>query len=250
MKVEITCVGLELCYTCYKQILMRVYVLCLMMLSWSVSSAQSIQELKGKAYLGNHTAEYNLALSFYYGENETMNIDSALYWFEQAAEGGIAYAQYNLGVIYHQGIHVERNESEAEKWYIMAAHQDMVDAQFALGMLYYGDDCSTYGCANSIPWIEAAAEQGHNGARNLLGNIYLSGEEGMTIDYQKALKWYRLAAKDGFAEAQFNLGWMYYYGRGVTKNNSIAVMWLKMAADQGNVKAMEFIEANRMERYL
>ena len=83
----------------------------------------------------------------------------------------------------------------------------------------------------------------------LLGNIFLGGE-GVVVNYQKALKWYKMAAKEGHPEAQFNLGWMYYYGRGVTKNNHLAAMWLKKASDQGNTKATLFLRSNRLERYL
>jgi TPR repeat protein len=46
--------------------------------------------------------------------------------------------------------------------------------------------------------------------------MYRNGE-GVTQDYQEALKWYRLAAEQGYATAQNNLGVMYVMGKGVTK---------------------------------
>ena len=53
-------------------------------------------------------------------------------------------------------------------------------------------------------------------------------------DYKEAVKWYRLSAKQGYAEAQSNLGLMYEKGRGVPKDFKEAVKWSKLAADQGN----------------
>ena len=52
-------------------------------------------------------------------------------------------------------------------------------------------------------------------------------------DYQAASKWHRLAAEQGHAEAQNNLGLMYLNGEGVTQSKTSAYMWLYNAASQG-----------------
>ena len=52
-------------------------------------------------------------------------------------------------------------------------------------------------------------------------------------DYASALRWYRLAADQGQAEAQFSLGRMYELGRGVPQEDAEAVQWYRLAADQG-----------------
>jgi TPR repeat protein len=44
-------------------------------------------------------------------------------------------------------------------------------------------------------------------------------------------------AESGDAEAQFNLGKMYYKGQGITKNYNTAFQWYSKAAAQGNIKA-------------
>ena len=46
------------------------------------------------------------------------------------------------------------------------------------------------------------------GAQYNLGVMYDQGD-GVTEDHAEALRWYRLAAEQGHAEAQFNLGVMY-----------------------------------------
>jgi TPR repeat protein len=49
-------------------------------------------------------------------------------------------------------------------------------------------------------------------------------------DYAQAVKWYRLAADQGDADAQFNLGFMYASGQGVPKDYVLAYMWRNLAA--------------------
>ena len=62
---------------------------------------------------------------------------------------------------------------------------------------------------------------------------YDSGR-GVPQDYKTALKWYRLAAKQGNATAQGNLGVMYAFGFGVQKDYVYAHMWGNIAATNGN----------------
>ena len=47
-----------------------------------------------------------------------------------------------------------------------------------------------------------------------------------------AVKWYRKAANQGLAYAQFNLGVMYYEGRGVPVNNVRSYMWVSKDATE------------------
>ncbi len=44
---------------------------------------------------------------------------------------------------------------------------------------------------------------------------------GVPQDYQEALKWYRLAAEQGNAIAQYNLGFMYDNGEGVPQDQEV-----------------------------
>lgn len=72
---------------------------------------------------------------------------------------------------------------------------------------------------------------------NDLGDDYRYGRNGKSKDYVEAVKWYRKAAEQGCAEAQYNLGFMYASGDGVTQNYSEAVKWCRKAAEQGNADA-------------
>ena len=52
----------------------------------------------------------------------------------------------------------------------------------------------------------------------------------------------RLAAEQGDADAQFNLGVMYERGRGVPVNDILAHMWFNIAATNGNEGGRENLE--------
>ena len=66
--------------------------------------------------------------------------------------------------------------------------------------------------------------------------MYKNGQ-GVPQDYAEAVKWYRLAADQGIASAQFNLGNMYFNGQGVLQDNVMAHMWYNIASANGHDKA-------------
>ena len=86
-----------------------------------------------------------------------------------------------------------------------------------------------------------AADQGDAEAQYNLGLMYYQGK-GVAQDYLAAMKWFRMAADQGHARAQCNLGGMYYQGKGVPQNTSEALRWLHKAQVQGDEKAKQGIE--------
>ena len=52
-------------------------------------------------------------------------------------------------------------------------------------------------------------------------------------DYATAIRGFRVHAEQGLAEAQLALGSMYAKGKGVPKNDAEAVKWYRLAAEQG-----------------
>lgn len=82
------------------------------------------------------------------------------------------------------------------------------------------------------------AAQGNAIAQTKIGQMYEDGE-GVTQDYKKALKWYRLAAAQWNYLAQTQLGYLYYYGEGVIQDYREAVKWFLLAAEQGFVVAQD-----------
>ena len=63
--------------------------------------------------------------------------------------------------------------------------------------------------------------------------------EGVAQDFKEAVKWYRLAAAQGYESAQVNRGAMYYEGQGIAEDFIRAYMWLSIAAAKGNANAVQ-----------
>ena len=85
--------------------------------------------------------------------------------------------------------------------------------------------------AVAVKWYRKAAKQGIARAQYNLGLKYYLGQ-GVSQDYAEALKWYRKAAKQGYANAQFGLGLLYDLGKGVPQNYVQAHMWFNLAASR------------------
>ena len=87
--------------------------------------------------------------------------------------------------------------------------------------------------AEAVRWYRLAAGQGDASAQYHLGLMYDNGK-GIPQDDAEAIRWYRLAAEQGSASAQNNLGVMYGTGEGVPQDNVEAHMWLNLAASRSS----------------
>ncbi len=66
--------------------------------------------------------------------------------------------------------------------------------------------------------------------------MYTKGH-GVPQNFAEAARWFRLAAEQGRALAQLNLGMMYTHGKGVQQNYAEALRWYRLAAEQGDANA-------------
>ena len=89
---------------------------------------------------------------------------------------------------------------------------------------------------DDVEAVRLAADQGDAGAQYDLGLMYAEGR-GVPQDNAEAARWFRLAADQGHAEAQYDLGIAYVNGRGVPQDEDEAARWFRLAADQGDVRA-------------
>lgn len=100
----------------------------------------------------------------------------------------------------------------------------------------------------AIAWLRLAANQGDAKAQFNLGLLYDHGR-GVPQDSAEAAKWYRKAAYQRHAEAQFILGVMHVDGEGVAQDYVLAHMWFNLSAAQGfdNAAKNRDITASLME---
>ena len=67
----------------------------------------------------------------------------------------------------------------------------------------------------------------------MLGIMYAGGT-GVPEDDVEAVRWCRLAAEQGNANAQNNLGFRYASGEGVPEDDVLAYMWFNLSAAEVN----------------
>jgi TPR repeat protein len=91
------------------------------------------------------------------------------------------------------------------------------------------------------------AERGDATSQFQVGWLYFEGK-GVTQNYSTAVKWYRLAAEQGFAYAQSALGLMYSNGTGISQDYTRTYMWFSIAASlwDTNAGAMRDAVAKKM----
>jgi hypothetical protein len=68
-----------------------------------------------------------------------------------------------------------------------------------------------------------------------VGDAYFEGE-GVSVDKVESVKWHRLAADQGYEDAQSSLGVSYLKGEGVDIVNMEGLKWIKLAAENGYQK--------------
>lgn len=101
---------------------------------------------------------------------------------------------------------------------------------------YFGDLGLAKDPVEAVKWFRKAAEQNDASAQFNLGVCYKQGH-GVAIDFVEAVKWYRKAADQNNDNAQSNLGYCYVFGQGVETNYAEAARLFRKAADQNNASA-------------
>lgn len=87
-------------------------------------------------------------------------------------------------------------------------------------------------------YIQVAVIQGNMFAQTSFGLMYKTGAGDVQKDFDKALQYYRLAAAQNYAVAQFNIGNCYWNGNHVQSDKREAFKFYKLASDQGYEAAM------------
>jgi localization factor PodJL len=156
--------------------------------------------LRAAAAAGNPAAEYEIGMRYSEGRGVPANLETAVQWFERAANKGLAPAMYRLGSLYEKGTGVKKDLEKARQLYI------------------------------------AGADKGNAKAVHNLAVLYAEGIDGKP-DYRTASQWFRKAADKGVADSQYNLGILYARGIGVDQNLAESYKWFALAAQQGDQDA-------------
>ncbi|MBF0125435.1 MAG: SEL1-like repeat protein [Magnetococcales bacterium] len=189
-------------------------------------------------------AAFSMAEIYHHGHGTAPNLTEAVKWYRVAAEQGHRDAQNHLGVLYRDGkvATPEENWMKSKIASISPAIPQQLRRHKLFGPLLEGVwSGQRQDYQEALKWLRLAAEQGHAQAQNSIGNLYRKGQ-GVEQDYQEALQWYRRAAEQGHANAQNNIGNMYRIGEGVAQDYQEALRWYRLAAGQGHAHAQKNID--------
>jgi TPR repeat protein len=87
--------------------------------------------------------------------------------------------------------------------------------------------------AEALKNIQMAAEHGNIEAMNKLGGLYTTGDLGVTLNVEEGMKWWEKAAYFWDETAAFALGKTYERGLGIKVDKAAAVRYYRIAASQG-----------------
>ena len=102
---------------------------------------------------------------------------------------------------------------------------------FACGLVFTSSGCKPKSDSGDRT-VQQNAQLGDPWAQRTLGIWYEHGINGQPKDTFQAAQWYRKAADQNDAEAQYQLAWLYKIGDGVPKDTVSAHAWFSIAAAQ------------------
>jgi len=208
------------------------------------STFPELRDFRGAAYWldiaarnGSVEAVYQIGNCLEHGVGVEQNYESAAHNYFQACKKGNVEAAFALGTLFENGLGVEQDYEAALKFYGLAAEQFHVSALFNMGRLYQFGWGVLADYAIAHRYFLLAAERGHVMCQFLVGQALLRGVEGTLEDFEEGVPWMMRAAEAGFAEAQAQLGFCYFAGKGVRQDHEEALRWSLAAAEQGHAWA-------------
>ncbi len=125
------------------------------------------------------------------------------------------------------------------EWKVISPEQHRRDARG-----YYTAGANAYSLGDydkALKYFTIAAEGNYTSAMFNLGVMYYNGT-GVEQDFEKAFEWFEKAAKKGRDAAMYNVGVMYARGEGVEKDYNKALEWYGKAYNAGYADAKDGIE--------
>ncbi len=200
---------------------------------------------------GNGVAKAQLAVGIAYAQGKDLapNYQQALLWLTKCADNGYArrvaglfkeddesglratpFFNYILGMNYLLN---ERNFAKALDEFKIVGKSKNIAAKTMEGIIMADPAYAKHNAKKAVKLLKDAGKSDPV-AMLELGKIYETGA-GVDKDMDSAIKMFTDASEAGFAEAQCYLADMYFEGRGVAQNYTLAVDLYRKAASQGQL---------------
>ena len=150
-------------------------------------------------------AQYNVGVYYENDSRIDSNFQKAAYWYKRSAMSKYKDAQKHLADLYRTGIGVAMNLDSTIFWYEQAAKLGDAEAEFMLGTTYLLD-LKDYN--KSFYWHNRASSKGNMFSKADLALQYFEGL-GVAQDYKKAEYLLRECAEYGIPHSMYNLGKLY-----------------------------------------
>lgn len=186
----------------------------------------------------NSYAQNALGECYEFGNGVTKNYDTAIYWYTLAAESLQKNALYHLSCAYRK-----ESPAKANDFLKMAAESGHTQAQVELAQRYEKGYDVSKNMNIAILWYAKAAKGGNALAQYRLGELYVPQ------DAKKSFEWYLKAAEQGIADAQYQVALAYGSGKGVTKDEKVALKWLEKAGNNNQIDAIKNMCTYLHEQY-
>lgn len=137
--------------------------------------------------------------------------------------------------LFEQGIRAYKAQQygPAFVFFRKASTKNHAKAQDYLGHLYFTGKGVAKSYNMALSWYHKAAGQGNIASQKQLALMYETGRYGVKKSPKQAAFWYERAADLGDVPAMYHTGIAYYEGNGVLKDETLAIGWLKQAAEVG-----------------
>jgi len=202
--------------------------------------------LKYASERGSGDAQLELGHLYYKDEYDKHDYYMSRIWFKMAYDNGKTEAARYLGYFYANGYDVEADGQKAIMYYKAAVEAGDDYGAYGLGNLYLNGNCVEKNFAEALSWYKLLLEKENyytSDAEYYSGLIYLYGGYGVEKNEAEALKFFERAAKYDEPKAWYKLGYMYYYGLGMEKEDkATAKEWLQKAVDKNNQEAIDFLK--------
>lgn len=230
---------------------------------------EAIKPIIEIANSGNMHAQNIVCWSYMSGFSVKKNPAIAATFCHKAAAQGHAGAHNNLGVIYDSND--ENQDIKKAIHHFRIAAEERSHSAWSLAYIYENYPLPTQNFKEAIHYKTLAADMGNSDAMMSLGDDYFEGRLDLELDYDLALKYYKMAEESGHVDANLwlaifhlkaplpyqdykkmnvylqkallrdnhpmaysMLGDAYRDGLGVEKNIETAIMYYTYGADRGN----------------
>lgn len=182
---------------------------------------------------GHLAASYYLGKMYFKGRGTEADPIKGLGYIVNAATLGYPEAQHDMGKMHESGRYLPKDPVEAFSWYLKSAYNGYFMSIYRVGEMYRDGIGVEKSGLNAISWFKKAGNIGYSIAWYTIANIYENGCAEVERNMDKALEYYEISEKRGYAVAPFHIGELHMAGVLLEKNVDKALEYYWRSSNKG-----------------